>query len=409
MQSPINRFTWQVSGLVLGRGAAFLTLIVIARYVGLQDYGSFVIVLAALELSIAPWKPTSQQAAAAALGTGATHRSLVRFFLFWWLAVTIPVSVFVFWFAGAAVTAALALASLLNAVMVSQIPANLLAGHQQKIAIGMIGSQVTRLVVVLVLVASDSLSLATVLFAHVLGYILGAYLMRSGSPQGEHDGRSVGLMTREVGVEALAWIEANSPVLVVALLLGLGSAGGFDLLFKLAIAMAETIAGIGLVLLPSMVKKQESAANIVARGLRIPSVAALVAGIVFAFAVTPIIQLGIDNQLQVGRTPLYLSGLLLLAPWMGVTKSSLITSGATGWILPSQLATASAALIAFFVIEDGVELAAAAVLAASILSAAIRWFGMRANRSLPSAKALLSWSLMRADFQWVRSRGQLQR
>ena len=55
--TTLHRFAWQAGSLAVGRGAAFVSLLLAARELGLDRYGRFVVLLALLEAAMIPWKP----------------------------------------------------------------------------------------------------------------------------------------------------------------------------------------------------------------------------------------------------------------------------------------------------------------------------------------------------------------
>ena len=81
-------------------------------------------------------------------------------------------------------------------------------------------------------------------------------------------------------------------ILVVALLLGLESAGGFDLLLKLMQGVAEVLAGIGIVMLPAFVRGRERAAEILARSLRLPTLVGVLLAVAAAVLLGRLLEFG---------------------------------------------------------------------------------------------------------------------
>ena len=394
--SAVGRFAWQTGGLLLGRGAAFITLIVIARQLGLTRYGTFVVLLAMLDAASIPWKPTVQQGAAAALGRGGSHRSWRGTIALWWAIGAVVLGPIAWVFESPTAAAALIIASAANALMIVHVPSRILAGAQKQIALATAANQLVRLIGIMVIVAAGSLTPSTAFAAYVAGYLVGARLMRTSATRTEGD---VTLLLPEVGVEALRWVEAHGPILVVALILGLDIAGGFDLLFKLAIATTEVMAGIGIVLLPDLVKQSQPLRDVVARGIRVPTVLATMTAIAFAVTAGPLLRALTSAPLDLGQAPALLAVMLALAPWMGVSKAALIAADGASWLLPSQLATASATLVAAAVASRGLVWAAAAVGIATIGAGVVRWFGMRSVAALPEVGALVSLSLVRQDLR----------
>jgi O-antigen/teichoic acid export membrane protein len=394
---PVSRFAWQSGGLVVGRGAAFVALVLIARDLGSSRYGEFVVLLALLELATVPWKPTVQQGAAARLGRGASQRSWRMTMLAWWCAGSIPAGGIAWVFAGPLAALALVMASLANAAMIDHVPQHILDGRQRSIAVALSTSQLTRLGLTIGFIAVGWLTPTWAIALHAFGYLAGALTLRDGGPGGDGSAGSLGA---EVGSEALRWIELHGPILIVASVLGLATAGGFDLLYKLVIAIAEMLAGIGIVLLPAMVRAP-SVAPVIARGVRVPTVGALVAGVGFALAASPLLSRLADLDVAGGFAPALLAVTMVVAPWMGVSKSALLTVGAARWLVPSQAATAVAVLVASALTGFGVVWAAFAVALAHLAGGAVRWIGLRSSESLPALRTVMAPGAVGEDLRWL--------
>ena len=231
--TTLHRFAWQAGSLAVGRGAALLSLLLAARELELDRYGRFVVLLALLEAAMIPWKPTVQQGAAAVLGKGGGQQGWAIATLRWWLigrrgagpcspggstASRVPG-----WCWRHRQPAPL---------MFLHVPGLLLEGRQRRIA--------TRHDVGPVHPAgrhggADRHRLADA--AHRPGWrsAIGSVVGAAGLVGAQ---RSAGRVRwagccPEVGTEGLRWVEQHVPILVVALVLGLGEAGGLDLLFKL--------------------------------------------------------------------------------------------------------------------------------------------------------------------------------
>jgi len=384
--TAVSRFAWQSLGLVVGRAAALATLFVIVRHLGTERYGVFVVLLAMLEAAILPWKPTAQQGASTALARGGSRRSWMATMTTWWFvgsAILVPIA---WWFESWQAAVALLFASAANALMTEPTPRHILAGRQRIIALAVLVSQVVRLIIMVGMVTAGVLTPTWAIAIHGLGYIAGAFVLRLDYRGG---GEPVGLLAKEVGVEALRWIEAHGPIVVVAALLGLDTAGGFDLLLKSASAAALVISGIGMIMLPEMVRAREPIAQIITRGIRLPTVISMAIGGLFAAAALPVLELLSGADLDLGPAPALLAVIIVLAPWMGVSGAALVPLGATGWLLPSQAALASATLIAAFTASSGVFWAAAAIALANVAGASIRWLGLRSRHAAPSLSDLV--------------------
>ncbi|MCH7846120.1 MAG: hypothetical protein IH850_09850 [Acidobacteria bacterium] len=161
------------------------------------------------------------------------------------------------------------------------------------------------------------------------------------------------------------------------------------------------IAGIGIIVLPDLIDARQPVPRLVARGIRLPTLLSIVAAIGFGVFAGPILRTLTNAPLGLGLAPAFLAVTLVLAPWMGVTKSALIALGASSWILPSQFATASATLIAAAVSNQGLVWAAAAIATAHVVASGIRWYGMRSKAALPSLRHTLSPSGIRSDLRAI--------
>ena len=395
------RFAWQSGGLILGRGAGFIALVIVARAVGGEAYGRFAVVLALVEFAAAPWSPTVLQGAASRIGQGGSHArwrgEMVRLWLVGAVVVTPAVGLFEDWTTAAAVLATTAI----NGFMVEHIPHHLLAGRQRKIAIATSTAQIVRLVGIAVLVAAVDVTPALVLVPYVVGYAAGAVMLRTphtGGGAWERDLRA------EYATDVLRVVQSHGPVLVVAWLLGVGAAGGFDLLFRLAVAIAEVIAGVGLIVLPDLVEAKPPIAPLVARGVRVPLLLALVVAVAFALLAGPTLAALTDSDLGFGLAPVFLAVTLLAAPYLGVARATLVVVGGAAWIMPSQLAVASATLGAAAVGNLGLTWAAAAIGVATLLGAAVLTAGLRRHDALPPLSDMISIGAVRADLAAIRNR-----
>ena len=395
------RFAWQSGGLILGRGAGFVTLVIVARVVGNTEYGRFAVVLALVEFAAAPWSPTVLQGAASRIGKGGAHtewrREMMRLWVLGAIVVTPVVGVFAGWTAAAAVAATTAI----NGFMVENIPHHLLAGRQRTIAIATSTAQIVRLLGVLALLPFFDLTPALVLLPYVVGYAVGTTMLRTTRPEGKAwDGH----LGAEYTTDVLRVVQSHGPVLVIAWLLGLGTAGGFDLLFRLAIALAEVIAGVGLIVLPDLVAADPPYGPLVARGVRLPLALSLLVAVLFAVAAGPTLSTLTGSGLGFGLAPAFLSVTLVLAPYLGVARAMLVVAGGAAWIMPSQLAIASATLGAAAVGNLGLTWAAAAVGAATVVGAAVLTVGLRRHHALPRAGEVMSVAAIRSDLALIRSR-----
>lgn len=396
--SPVTRFAWQTGGLVIGRGAAFAVLLLMANDLGQATYGRFVVLLALLELATVPWKPTVQQGAAAAFGVGAGHGSWRRTMLTWWVLGSVLVGPIALAFSGWLAAGAVVGASAANALMIEHWPGHILAGRQRRIAGAMLASQGTRLVVTVLFVATGHLTPTWGITIHAVGYLAGAISFRTAKTDGSG---GLGRLTSEVGSEGLRWVELHGPILIVATVLSLGAAGGFDLLYKLAIALAELAAGVGIILLPALVRTQ-SIGPTIARGIRLPTVLTLLGGAAFAIAARPVLEAATNFDIGSDLAPVLLAVAIVLGPFMGVTKAALLTTGGAGWLVPSQLATAVATVAASWLAGFGLTWAAAAVAVAHIVGAGVRWHGLRTHSALPNRADVLSARLLADDFASLR-------
>jgi hypothetical protein len=260
-------------------------------------------------------------------------------------------------------------------------------------------AQCTRLAATAGLIALGSLTPRAALAAVAAGSLVGA--MALWAPSEERSG-SVGWLPSEVGTEGLRWVEMHVPILVVALVLGLGEAGGFDLLLKLMQGVAEVLAGIGIIMLPAFVRGREPASRVLARSLRLPTLAAVVLAVAAAFGLGPFLGSAIGGDLSLGLAPALLGIMLVLAPWMGLTKSALIALGASRWLVPSQVATSLTTAAASFLAVGGLVWAGLAVGVAHVVGGAVRGAGLRTRDALPPPGEVLSPAGLRGDLAWLR-------
>jgi len=398
--TTLHRFAWQAGSLAIGRGAAFVSLLAAARALELDRYGRFVVLLALLEAAMVPWKPTVQQGAAARLGRDAGQRGWAVSTLRWWMIGAVVLAPFAWWFDGLASAGLLVVASAASAVMFMHVPGLLLEGKQRRIALGTISAQCTRLAVTVALIATETLTPRTALAAVAIGSVVGALALWVRSERRE--GR-MGWLLPEVGTEGLRWVEQHVPILVVALVLGLGEAGGLDLLFKLVQGVAEVLGGIGIVMLPAFVRGSEKASAVLARSLRLPTLVAIALAIAGAFVLGPFLEAATDNDLALGLAPALMGIVLVLAPWMGLTRSALISLDASRWLPPGQVATSLTTAAASLLAVGGVVWAALAVGLAHVVGAAVFWIGLRSCGELPSLGGVISPAGLRTDVHWLRS------
>jgi O-antigen/teichoic acid export membrane protein len=398
--TTLHRFAWQAGSLTVGRGAAFVSLLLAARELDLSLYGRFVVLLALLEAAMIPWKPTVQQGAAARLGRDGGQRGWVAATGRWWVAGAVVLGPIAWWFDGPESAGLLVAASAASALMFLHVPGLLLEGRQRRIALGTMTAQCTRLAATVALIVSDSLTPRTALLAVGIGSVAGALAMWV--PTANRDG-GTGWLLPEVGTEGLRWIEFHVPVLVVALVLGLSEAGGFDLLLKLMQGVAEVLAGIGIVMLPAFLRAGERASAVLARSLRLPTLVGIGLAIAAGFLLGPFLEAATDNDLALGLAPALLGIALVVAPWMGLTKAALISLDASRWLLPSQVATSVVTAAASLLAVGGVVWAALAVGLAHLIGAAVRWIGLRSLGELPPAGVVLSPAGLRGDLGLLRS------
>jgi len=396
--TTLHRYAWQAGGQTLSRVASFVALVITARELGLSGYGRFVVLLALLEAAMVPWKATVLQAAAA--GASRTEEGIGwgRTTAGWWVLGSLVLGPVAFVFDGALGAASLLAASAASGLMFLHVPALFLAGRQRRFALGTLGAQTTRLTVTVILVLADSLTPRTALLAAGVGSLAGALAMRGrmrslgGKPQ---------WYGKEVATEGLRWAELHAPILLVAVLLGLQSAGGFDLLYKMVQAAAQIMAGIGVVMLPAFGRGEEPPSATLARSLRLPSVFALVVAGVAMVGMGSLLDTITGSQLGLGLAPIAMSPVLILAPWMGVSRTALVVLGGSHWLIPSQMAVSVATVGAGLLAYRGVLWAAVAIAAAGLVGAAIRWLGLRSLDHLPR-RGWLAPAEWRRDLAWLR-------
>ncbi|NQV08207.1 hypothetical protein HQ535_16875 [bacterium] len=398
--TTLHRFAWQAGSLVAGRGAAFVSLLLAARELDLNLYGRFVVLLVLLEAAMIPWKPIVQQGAAARLGRDGGRRGWAVTTGRWWVAGAVVLAPIAWWFDGPESAGLLVAASAASALMFLHVPGLLLEGRQRRIALGTMTAQCTRLAATVALIVSGSLTPRTALLAVGIGSVAGALAMWA--PTARRDG-ATGWLLPEVGTEGLRWIEFHVPILVVALVLGLSEAGGFDLLLKLMQGVAEVLAGIGIVMLPAFLRGGERASMVLARSLRLPTLGGIALAVAAGFLLGPFLEAATDNDLALGLAPALLGIILVAAPWMGLTKAALISLDASRWLLPSQLAISITTAAASFLAVGGVVWAALAVGLAHLIGAVILWAGLRSLGELPPVDAVLSFAGLRGDLGLLRS------
>ncbi|MBU1225608.1 MAG: hypothetical protein KJ698_00150 [Actinobacteria bacterium] len=396
--TTLHRFAWQAGSLAVGRGAALVSLLMAARALELDRYGRFVVLLALLEAAMIPWKPTVQQGAAVRLGRGGGQLGWAAATARWWLIGSAVLAPIAWWFDGIESAGLFLAASAASAVMFLSVPGLLLEGRQRRIALGTMAAQCTRLAATIALIAAGSLTPRTALAAVAVGSVVGAVGMWAPHPVRKGP---TGWLMPEVGAEGLRWIEQNVPILVVALVLGLSQAGGFDLLLKLVQGIAEVLAGIGIVMLPAFVRGAERPSDVLARSLRLPTLLAVALAIAGAFLLGPFLEAATANDLAFGAAPALLGIMLVVAPWTGLSRSALISLGASRWLLPSQVATSLTTAAASLLAVGGLVWAALAVGLAHLVGAAVLWVGLRSCGELPAAGAVFSVSGLRSDLRWL--------
>jgi len=398
--STLHRFAWQAGSLAVGRGAAFVSLLLVARELGLDRYGRFVVLLALLEAAMIPWKPTVQQGAAARLGRDGGKRGWAATTGRWWAIGAVALAPIAWWFDGPESAGVLIATSAASALMFLHVPGLLLEGRQRRIALGTMAAQCTRLAVTVGLIVSGSLTPRAALLAVGVGSVAGALAMWA--PTDRRDG-ATGWLLPEVGTEGLRWIEFHVPILVVALVLGLSEAGGFDLLLKLMQGVAEVLSGIGIVMLPAFLREGERASAVLARSLRLPTLVGIILAAAAGLFLGLFLEAATDNDLALGLAPALLGITLVAAPWMGLTKAALISLDASRWLLPSQVAISITTAAASFLAVGGVVWAASAVALAHLIGAVALWVGLRALGELPPVNAVLSPAGLRGDLGRLRS------
>lgn len=398
--TTFHRFAWQAGSLAVGRGAALVSLLLAARALELDRYGRFVVLLALLEAAMVPWKPTAQQGAAVRLGRGGGQMGWTAATARWWLIGSAALAPIAWWFDGIESAGLLLAASAASAVMFLSVPGLLLEGRQRRIALGTMAAQCTRLAGTIVLIASGSLTPRTALAAVAVGSVVGAASLWVPHPA---RGGATGWLLPEVGTEGLRWVEQHVPILVVALVLGLGEAGGLDLLLKLVQGIAEVLAGIGIVMLPAFVRGTERVSAVLTRSLRLPMLLAIGLAVAGAFLLGPFLEAATDNDLSLGLAPALLGIVLVLAPWMGLSRSALISLDASRWLPPGQVATSLTTAAASLLAVGGVAWAALAVGMAHLVGGAVFWLGLRSCGELPRLGEVLSPTGLRSDVGWLRS------
>jgi hypothetical protein len=116
----------------------------------------------------------------------------------------------------------------------------------------------------------------------------------------------------------------------------------------------------------------------------------------------PFLEAATDSDLTLGLAPALMGVVLVLAPWMGLTKSALLSLDAAGWLPPSQVATSLTTAAASFLAVGGVVWAALAVALAHVAGSGVRWLGLRSRGQLPRVAVVASPAGLREDVAWMR-------
>ena len=395
--TTLHRFVWQAGGEVAGRAASLVSLVVAARVLGLGEYGRFVVLLALLEGAMVPWKATVLQAAAALQAREADGGGWAATTARWWVLGTLVLGPAAFLFDGVRGMGVLLAASAATALMFAPVPGLFLAGRQRRFAIGHTCSQVARLGFTVALGAAGWLTPRTALLAVAGGSLVGAIALWNRNARFGGRARWLG---REVATEALRWGEVHAPILVVAMLLGLSSAGGFDLAYKTIQAAAQLLGGIGVIMLPAFVRGEEPPSDVIARSLRLPTALGVGLALAAGVGLGPLLELLTGTELGLGAAPAAFVPVLLLAPWMGVSWTALVVLGGERWLIPSQVSVSAVTVAASFLAAGGVWWAAVAVSAAHLMGSVVRWRGVRALGHLPPP-GWMSVGDWRRDLAWL--------
>ena len=397
--STLFRFFWQAGGQTAGRLVSLASLVIAARELGLDRYGRFVVLLALLEACMIPWKSTVLQAAAVAQGRSEDGAGWGGTVARWWALGAIVLGGAATWFDGWEAGVALAACAAASALMFAHVPALIRTGRQRRFALGNLTAQSVRLALTVALVWFGGLTPIIALLAVGGGSLAGAAAMwvrsrpHTGTPR---------WYVAEASTEAMRWTQAHAPILVVALVLGLGSAGGFDILYKIIQALVQLLGGIGVLMLPAFLRPGESSAKVLARSLRLPTVLAVLAAAATGLLAGPVLEAATGSGLPFGLAPLAFAPVVVLAPWMGVSWTALVVLGGPRWLVASQSAVSAVSVGASFLAVGGVVWAAVAISAASLIGSGIRWLGLRSFESLPPA-GWLAPEAWRSDAAWVRA------
>ncbi len=390
----VQRFAWLAGSQLVSRTLAFVTLVVLARLLSLDDYGAYVVLAALLAAATLAWNPTVVQSAATKVGVGARQRDWDMHLVRWGVAGLVAVAPFAWLTAGWQAVAAVAFASGAETIMMRSVPQLLVTGQQRRLAFGTTSSQVVRFGAVLALAAMGVLSPVSALAAHGVGFLAGAAAQGRAFSGGTQRMERLG---SELTVEALRWIESYGPIVGVAVFVGFSTAAGFDLILKLAIALSEVLAAVGVIILPDMVGGGARVPDAIGRGLRIPVPGAVVLAVGYAVGAVPIMRTLTGQPIELGLVPLALAFVLLAAPWAGVSRTALLAGNGARWLVPSQVASASWTLLGGFLAPIGVIWPAVATAAAHVSSGVIRFLGLRRLQLLPRARDVLSAERIRTD------------
>jgi hypothetical protein len=139
---------------------------------------------------------------------------------------------------------------------------------------------------------------------------------------------------------------------------------------------------------------------VIARSLRLPTLLAIGLAVGAAVFIGPLLELVIGQEVGLGWAPAAFGLTLALAPWIGISRTALVTLGGSRWLLPSQAAISGMSVAASFLAVGGVLWAAVAVSAANLLGSLVRWLGIRALGHLPG-RGWLGFGEWRADLVWL--------
>lgn len=385
--SSVRRLAWETGNRMWAHGVAFGVVVIITRTIGLGSYGEYVVMLALLAATTLAWNITVLQAAASDLGLGGSQRQWDRH-LIRWLGLGVLIVTPLAWVLWGPVTAGVIMVcAVAEAFRVRALPLLILHGAQRRIAIASGASNGLRLAIVTALAAAGWLTPESAVLSQGAAYVVAAILHGRPACEGDRPHRP---LRAELSIEVLRWVENYAPVLGIAAIVGISTAGGFDMILKLLAVIVEIFAAIGLIVLPRLVGGGRRTADALATSLRASTVAAAFAAVGFVVVGGPFLGWLAGVTISAGASLIILAVVIVLAPWEGVSKAALVARSESWWLLPAQVAVSLAAFTGASLTAFGVAWAAAAISIGHVLAASVCAAGLRRSGGLPPRAMLFS-------------------